>query len=196
MTAGKSLLLHSCCAPCAAYVCDLLKDSFDVTLYFYNPNIAPRAEYEIRLDELRRFSAGRALPLVEGERRARDWTAAVKQYRFMGERSERCRSCIRFRLEGAFAHAKEHGHGVVATTLSISPHKDAGMINETGKELDLRYGIEFLPADFKKDGGFRRSVEISRAFGFYRQHYCGCMYSKLERDKSSSWHRKYVKKLR
>lgn len=185
-----SLLLHACCAPCVSYVYELFADTHDVTVYFYNPNIAPRPEYDRRLAELERFAATRGFPLIVGSHDAREWTLRVKQYRFLGERSGRCRECIRMRLEEAFRKAAESGIASVATSLTVSPHKDAAMINGIGRELEGRFGVRFIAGDFKKADGYRRSVELSRVYGFYRQNYCGCVYSKLERSGDSAWTRK------
>ncbi len=161
-----------------------------MTAFYYNPNISPESEYRKRLEELEAYSAGIGLKVLVGSYDIRSWTARVKEYRFMGERSPRCRECISMRLEKTFETAAEQGMGRVAATLSISPHKDANMINSIGKELEGRFGIEFFRADFKKNNGYRKSVEISRERGFYRQNYCGCIYSKMERNRDSLWMRK------
>jgi predicted adenine nucleotide alpha hydrolase (AANH) superfamily ATPase len=171
-------------------VYELFADTHDVTVYFYNPNIAPRSEYDRRRAELERFAAVRGFRLVTGGHDAREWTLRVKQYRFLGERSPRCSECIRMRLEESFRMAAEMGIAAVATTLTVSPHKDAAMINGIGREMEARWGVRFIEGDFKKADGFRASVELSRAYGFYRQNYCGCVYSKLERDGESAWTRK------
>lgn len=181
------LLLHSCCAPCFSYVFELLREEYDVTAFFFNPNIAPSSEYVKRLNEMERFSSLKGFTLLTGPYSIREWTLQVKPYRFYGEGSVRCRECFRIRLEASFRKAVELGIGCVATTLSISPHKNAGMINSIGSELSEKYGISFLEADFKKKDGFRKSVEMSREHGFYRQNYCGCIYSKLERNRDRLW---------
>ena len=185
----KSLLIHTCCAPCISYVHGLFADTHDVTLFYCNPNIAPRAEYDRRLGEVERFAALTKTPLVTGGYDARAWTLRVKQYRFFGERSPRCRECISIRLEESFRKALESGIAAVATSLSVSPHKDAGMINAVGRELESAWGVRFIEGDFKKADGYRKSVELSREYGFYRQDYCGCVYSKLERGGDPSWAR-------
>ena len=119
----------------------------------------------------------------------------VKQYRFFGERSRRCWECYRMRLEESFKKAGELGIASVTTSLSISPHKDAAMINRIGKELEGQYGVRFIEGDFKKGDGYRKSAALSRIYGFYRQNYCGCIYSKLERDRDSAWSRKTVQSI-
>ncbi|MFW5861283.1 MAG: epoxyqueuosine reductase QueH [Spirochaetota bacterium] len=183
------LLLHTCCAPCVAYVYRLLQPDYEITSYFYNPNIAPYDEYRIRRDELFRFAEHEKFKVIEGERDHKRWTSRVKEYRSLGERSLRCHECYRIRLEQSFRYAVHNNYQLVATVLSISPHKDADMINHIGSELQEKYGVPFLKADFKKKNGFKKSVEISREHNFYRQNYCGCIYSKLERDKNSVYSR-------
>lgn len=182
---NRSLLIHTCCAPCLSHVYELFAGSHDVTVYYFNPNIAPRAEYDRRLGELERFSAMKGFPLVVGEYREGEWTRWVEPLRDLGERSRRCWECYRFRLEEAFRKARELGISSVTTCLSVSPHKDAVMINRIGKELEGAYGVAFIEGDFKKNDGYRRSVELSREYGFYRQDYCGCIYSKKEREARS-----------
>lgn len=129
-----------------------------------------------------------------GEYDVTKWTSFVKQYRFDGERSERCWRCYEYRLENTFNFAKKNMIGIVGTALSISPHKDAGKINSIGKKLEHKYGIEFLEADFKKKDGYKKSVELSKKYDFYRQDFCGCIYSKMEREKRSLWHKEYQKR--
>lgn len=183
----KKLLLHACCAPCLSHVYETLKDSFDIHVFFYNPNIAPRDEYQRRLDELSRFSAERNFTLSEGDYDLKIWTAAVRPYRYYGERSERCWNCYRVRLEASFIAARRLGMDMVGTVLSISPHKDAEKINEIGSALATEYSIPFLEANFKKNDGFKKSLELSKKYDFYRQEYCGCIYSKLERERDPRW---------
>jgi predicted adenine nucleotide alpha hydrolase (AANH) superfamily ATPase len=173
---------------------ELLSRDFHVTAFYYNPNISPESEYRKRLEELKAFSGNRGFNVLVGSYDIRLWTARVKEYRFLGERSLRCRECIRMRLEKTFETAAEQGTEGVAATMSISPHKDAEMINSIGKELEEKFGIEFLRADFKKNNGYKKSVEISREMGFYRQNYCGCIYSKMERNRDSIWMRKTFSK--
>ncbi|OHD66503.1 MAG: hypothetical protein A2176_03750 [Spirochaetes bacterium RBG_13_51_14] len=187
---NRSLLIHTCCAPCIGSVYELFADSHDATVFYYNPNIAPKSEYTKRLAELERFAAQRGFPLLVGTYDAREWTLRVKKYRFLGERSQRCWECYRMRLEASFSRAKDLGIGAVTTSLSVSPHKDATMINRIGTELGSRYGIRFIEGDFKKGDGYRKSVAIARVQGFYRQNYCGCIYSKLERNRDALWTRK------
>lgn len=161
-----------------------------MTFYFYNPNISPRNEYLKRYDELKRFAAKVGVPLIEEERNVKNWVSRVKAYRFKGERSPRCYECYAFRLERTCGYAYEQGFEAFTTVLSISPHKDASMINAIGKGLQKKSGMEFIEADFKKKDGYKKSLQLSKEYGFYRQDYCGCMYSRLERDKKSWWSQK------
>lgn len=184
------LLLHSCCAPCFSYVYELLESQYSVVPFFYNPNIAPAGEYNKRFNELKKFCDVKKIKLFTGDYDARRWTSLVKEQRFAGERSVRCRLCIEIRLRKSFEIAAANNTDIVATSLSISPHKDTEMINNIGKNLSLEFGIDFLEADFKKDDGFKKSLQLSKTYGFYRQNYCGCIYSKLERDKKSLWYNK------
>lgn len=184
---NHSLLIHTCCAPCVSYVYELFADGHDITVFYYNPNIMPRPEYDKRLSELERFSSLKGFFLIVGEYNVREWVRRVRKYRFSGERSQRCWECYRMRLEESFKKAAELGIAAVTTSLSISPHKDAAMINLIGKELERMHGIRFIEGDFKKEDGYRKSAVLSRVHGFYRQNYCGCIYSKLERDRGSAW---------
>ena len=188
------ILLHSCCAPCFCHVYELLESKYSIIPFFYNPNIAPLSEYYKRLEELKIFCSLKRVTCFAGEHDARTWTSLVKEHRFSGERSERCRICIEIRLRKSFEFAAANSIGIVTTTLSISPHKDAVMINNIGKKIASEFGMEFLEADFKKNDGFKKSLLLSKTLGFYRQNYCGCIYSKLERDKNSSWYKKYFNK--
>jgi predicted adenine nucleotide alpha hydrolase (AANH) superfamily ATPase len=183
----KRLLLHTCCAPCCAYVYQLLKNEYDVTLFFYNPNILPPAEYSKRRDELRKFVALHTISLVEGEYSYREWVQQIYPYRLQGERSARCWLCYRIRMEKTFSYAAKQGFDLAGTVLSISPHKSVEKIHEIGHELAGTYNIPYLVADFKKQDGFKKSVALSRSYNFYRQNYCGCIYSLKERDKESVW---------
>jgi len=179
---GAAILLHTCCAPCMCYVYELLKDSFDIVSYFFNPNIFPETELNLRLSELRRFSAMKGFRLIESPGDPDEWLAEVSPFAAYGERSVRCFICFRYRLKAAFEKASGLGIDTVATSLSISPHKDADMINKAGTELSNVYNVNFYQADFKKKDGYKKSVELSRMYGFYRQDYCGCIFSKNEKS--------------
>lgn len=174
----KALALHSCCAPCSSYVLEYLTQYFDIRLYFYNPNIHPLAEYERRLGEQHRLCKLMNIELVECEYdsdRYFEYTRGLEQ---QPEGGKRCEKCFQLRLEHTAALAKADGIRLLGTTLTISPHKNAPLINEIGKAAAEKAGIEWLPGDFKKRNGYKRSIELSREYELYRQNYCGCIYSK------------------
>ena len=171
------LTLHLCCAPCSSYVIDLLKEHFDLLLYFYDPNIQPKEEYERRCDESRRYADEKGIAFVEGPYDVENWNALVRGYEDSPERGERCRLCYEMRIAEAARFAGENDSSYFTTVLSISPHKDAARINEIGFAMQERFAVKYLPADFKKKEGFKKSIILSRENGFYRQDYCGCLYS-------------------
>lgn len=176
------LLLHACCAPCSSYVLEYLCKYFEITLLYYNPNISPESEYQTRADELRRF-AGEIKGVFEG---ADDVKVEVADYDIapydeiargreeLAEGGARCMDCYRLRLEYTAEAAKRGGYDYFCTTLSISPHKNASALNEIGGALAEKYGVPYLFSDFKKNGGYLRSCELSKEYGLYRQNYCGC----------------------
>ena len=174
---SPKLLLHVCCIGCGAYVLELLKRDYLVTLYFYNPNVEPRAEYKKRLQEANKVAAQFKMDLVEEEYGNERWHELVRWHEQDPERGERCRICYRMRLEKTAQYARAHNFYIFTTTLTISPHKDSNAINEIGSELGEKYGITFLARDFKKQDGFKKTCELSRELGLYRQEYCGCGYS-------------------
>ncbi len=173
------LLLHSCCGPCSTYVLEYLSRCFELGLLYYDPNIQPEAEYELRLENqravLERFPGVR---LHEYGWRGADYEAVVRGLESEPEGGARCTVCFRLRLEETARLAKELGYEYFCTTLSVSPHKDAERINRIGAELAEKYSVKWLPSDFKKREGYKRSIELSREYGLYRQEYCGCLYSK------------------
>ncbi len=181
------LLLHACCAPCSSYVLEYLSSYFQITVFFYNPNISPETEYRCRAQELARLieKQPHALPvfLLEGTYDPERFFAMAKGLEALPEGGERCFRCYRLRLEETAKMAKEGGFDFFTTTLSISPHKNAQVLNEIGAELASQYGVPYLFSDFKKKNGYRRSCTLSAEYGLYRQNYCGCVYSKLEAQK-------------
>lgn len=183
---GKTLLLHSCCAPCSSYVIEYLSEFFDITLLYFNPNISPEAEYRKRVAEVKRLISEMPLKsevkLIEGRYCPQLFFKAAEGMENLPEGGERCFKCYRLRLAEAAAAAKEKGFDYFTTTLSISPHKNAQKLNEIGEELEKEYGVKYLYADFKKRGGYKRSIELSHIYGLYRQNYCGCIYSKKEAE--------------
>ena len=182
MTTGKKkLLLHTCCAPCSPHVVDLLSREFDVSAFFYNPNIYPLREYEVRLKELEEFLSKQSVELIVGEYDSDQWFGRVKGMEQEQEGGRRCRVCFHMRLEKTALVAQERGFHYCTTTLSVSPHKNAHIINQIGRELQGTAEVAFYQADFKKRDGFKKSCELSNKHGFYRQNYCGCIYSKEQK---------------
>lgn len=180
-----TLLLHSCCAPCSSYVLEYLSAYFRITVFYYNPNIYPESEYYTRVKEQRRFIA--ALParypvdFAEGAYIPEDFYRCARGMEHLPEGGRRCFVCYRLRLEATAKTAKEKGCSYFASTLSISPLKNAQKLNEIGEQLAREYQVLWLPNDFKKKNGYKRSTELSREYGMYRQDYCGCVYSLRER---------------
>lgn len=172
------LLLHCCCAPCSTSVLECLLPSFDVTAFFYNPNIAPPAEYACRAAELRALLARLGVPLIEGAYQPEDFYAAARGLEAAPEGGERCRACFLLRLRATARLAAAEKFDCFCTTLTVSPHKNAVDINRIGSEVAAEYGAVWLASDFKKQNGFIRSTELSRAYGLYRQNYCGCAFSR------------------
>lgn len=160
----------------------LLRQDYEVAGLFYNPNIEPHQEYELRRGEVVRLARRYRMPLYEGEYDPESWRRMVSGLEAEPEGGKRCEVCFRARLERTARFAKVGGYDCFTTTLTISPHKRADTVNQIGIALAQNYGIKFLAADFKQQDGFKRSVEFSRRMGLYRQDYCGCLYSKLERD--------------
>ena len=178
------LLLHSCCAPCSSYVLEYLSDYFEITVFYYNPNISPAEEYEKRAAEqqhlIRELPAKHPIHLVVGAYEPERFYAVSRGLEQVPEGGERCFRC--FRLEEAAKMAAEGGFDYFATTLTISPLKNAQKLNEIGEELSELYKVEHLPSDFKKKNGYKRSVELSALYGLYRQNYCGCVFSKRDAE--------------
>ena len=180
------LFLHSCCAPCSSYTLEYLNNYFDITVYYFNPNISPKAEFDKRYAEQKRLIE--ALPskhpikLVCGEYDYNDFLKIAKGYENVPEGGERCFRCYRMRLESTAKLAKEQEFDYFCTTLSISPLKNSQKINEIGYEVAEKYGIKWLPSDFKKKEGYKRSIELSREYQLYRQNFCGCIFSKENKD--------------
>ncbi|MEK6656235.1 MAG: epoxyqueuosine reductase QueH [Nitrospirota bacterium] len=172
------MLLHICCAPCSTAVIERLRDEFDITGYFYDPNIHPEEEYIRRLEETKGLYNKLSIPLIEAQYDAEIWFELTDNLKHEPEGGKRCELCYDMRLEKAAGFAKENGFDIFTTVLSISPHKKAAVINSIGKRLSEKYCIKFYEADFKKKDGFKRSLELSWEYSLYRQGYCGCVYSK------------------
>ena len=181
-----SLLLHSCCAPCSSYCLEYLSDYFKITVLYYNPNLYPAEEYDRRVGEQKKLVC--ALPakypisLAEIKGDPKEFYNAVKELEHIKEGGERCFACFKLRLEKAAEYAKENNFDYFTTTLTISPLKNAQKLNEIGEAAGEKFGVSHLPSDFKKKNGYLRSVELSKQYELYRQDYCGCVFSKKERE--------------
>lgn len=187
----KSLFLHSCCAPCSSYVLEYLAPYFEITVFYYNPNISASAEYKKRVEEQKRLvqayneaKKGYSIQIVEGDYKPELFYEAVKGLEALGEGSERCFQCFDLRLRETILQAKKGKFDFFGTTLTISPLKNAAKLNEIGRALEKEYGVAWLPSDFKKKNGYKRSIELSAEYNLYRQDYCGCSFSKAEREHS------------
>lgn len=194
---GRRLLLHSCCAPCSSYVLEYLREHFDITVFYYNPNITEDEEYRKRVEEQKRLIAeynrqieeqdfsgmystekARRIEIIEGDYDSSSFYKMTKGLEKCPEGGERCFRCYELRLGKTAELAAELGFDCFTTTLTISPLKNAGKLNAIGERLGEKYGVFFLPSDFKKKDGYKRSIELSAQFDLYRQNYCGCAYSK------------------
>ncbi len=176
------LLLHSCCAPCSSYCLEYLSDYFEITDYYYNPNITEEEEYRHRVREMERLVREQPhrypVSFVNGPYEPERFQDAVKGYERCPEGTGRCTICFTLRLSEACRYAAEHGFDFVTTTLTISPMKDEALLNEIGERCAAEAGTVWLPSNFKKKGGYQRSTELSRKYDLYRQDYCGCVFSK------------------
>lgn len=181
-----SLLLHACCAPCSSYVLEYLNKYFDITVFYYNPNISPKSEFEYRVNEIKRLIG--ELPhenninFIEGEYDSNLFFDMAKGMENFPEGGERCFKCYELRLRRSAEEAKKGGFDYFTTTLSISPYKNAAKLNEIGAALSNEFGIKYLFSDFKKKNGYKRSCELSAVYGLYRQNYCGCVFSKRQSE--------------
>lgn len=188
---GQRLLMHACCAPCSSYCMQYLREYFAITVYYYNPNITEVEEYWKRAEEEKRLigaynemlrrgqASGYPIDVIEGEYEPERFYELAKGLEQCPEGGERCFRCYELRLRESARTAKEGGFDFFTTTLTISPLKNAEKLNETGERLAEEYGVSYLPSDFKKKDGYKRSIELSREYGLYRQDYCGCIYSRV-----------------
>lgn len=174
LTSKPRLLLHVCCAPCSSGVLPVLKEYFDITLYYYNPNTYPQNEYLLRAEQFAKLCD---LPLIVCEYNHIEFLNTIKGFELENEGGTRCQKCIELRLNNSFSYAKLNNYDYVTTTLSISPHKDAEFINNCGEKLEKLYNVKYLYADFKKDNGYLNSIIESKKYDLYRQDYCGCEFS-------------------
>ena len=179
------LLLHSCCAPCSSYVLEYLSKHFEITVFYYNPNIFPESEYTKRILEqqtlIEEMEMKYPVSFIAGNYDKERFYEMARGLEYLKEGKERCFKCYALRLEEAARLAKEGEFDYFTTTLSISPMKNAEKLNDIGAALGKKYGVEYLQSDFKKKNGYKRSIELSKEYGLYRQDYCGCVYSMQER---------------
>ena len=175
----QKLLLHSCCGPCSTSVIERLKKIYDITVYYYNPNIEPDTEFQKRLKCQKDYIKNHLLDVsfIAGDWENDVFENAIKGLEEEPEGGKRCEQCFIVRLEKTAQLAKEKGFNLFATTLSVSPHKNAQLINEIGTMLSEKYGVQYLVSDFKKQDGYLRSIQLSKNYNLYRQNYCGCQYS-------------------
>ena len=185
-----TLFLHSCCAPCSSYVLEYLCRYFRITVFYYNPNISASEEYRKRVEEQKRLieaynreKKGYPISVIEGDYEPKLFFDMAKGYEDCPEGGERCFRCFDLRLRETAKRAGAGGYDYFATTLTISPLKNAQKLNEIGQQLSGEYEINWLPSDFKKKNGYKRSIELSAEYELYRQDYCGCAYSKAERER-------------
>ncbi|NMC51895.1 epoxyqueuosine reductase QueH [Candidatus Kuenenbacteria bacterium] len=176
----EKILFHTCCSPCACQpIEELLGGGFEVTIFYYNPNIHPEPEYKARFQELKKYL--QELPVIKiigGEYEIEQWFKKIKGFEREPERGKRCDLCYELRLKKTAAEAKKMGYEYFGSSLSISPHKKAEKISELGNKIAKEYGLKFLDRDWKKMGGFQKACELSREHNFYRQNYCGCVFSR------------------
>lgn len=180
----KRLLLHVCCAPDATVGVEALSSHFCVTMLFHNPNIHPRQEYDRRLQATKKLGAILNVDVLEGDYDTASWFNTVSGLEEEPEKGRRCEVCLRTRLETTARLAAMKGFDAIAAVLTVSPHKDAAMINRTGAKAGEDYGIEYIATDLKKKDGYKRSVALSREYGLYRQDYCGCKFSMRKREQA------------
>lgn len=180
------LLLHSCCAPCSSRCIEYLTNYFDITVLYYNPNISPEEEYNKRKEEqirfLKEFKSKNKIDFLDIEYNYDDFLNIAKGLEDVPEGGERCFKCYNLRLEKTAMIAKEKNYDYFGTTLTVSPYKNSQVLNKIGSELESKYSVKYLYSDFKKNEGYKRSIELSKQYNLYRQNYCGCVYSKERGD--------------
>ena len=186
------ILLHSCCAPCSSYVITFLSNYLDITILYYNPNIAPKEEYEKRKQEqirlIKTLKTKNKLDYLDCDYDNNIYNELVKGFETYPEGGNRCYICFNLRLNKTAKLAKQHNYDYFGSTLTVSPHKNSKIINEIGEKISQKYQIKWLYSDFKKNEGFKQSIELSKKYELYRQDYCGCIYSKQAREKQEITH--------
>ena len=174
----KKMLLHSCCGPCSTQVIEVLKNDFDLTIYYYNPNIDTQEEFDLRLAEEKRYCKEVGIPVIEDGYNSEEFESKIKGLEKEKEGGARCPVCFKLRLEKTALKAKELNYDCFGTTLTVSPHKNSILINSIGKNIENELGIEFIEGNYKKQDGYKKSIELSKKYNLYRQNYCGCKYAK------------------
>lgn len=181
----KKLLLHSCCAPCSSHVISYLTNYFDITILYYNPNISPKEEYDKRKKEqirlIKEIDKANKIDIIDCDYDNDIYEKSIKGYEKCPERGDRCTICFNLRLEKTAKVASENNYDYFCSTLTVSPYKNSKLINEIGKKMGDKYNIKWLYSDFKKENGYKHSIELSKKYGLYRQDYCGCKYSVREK---------------
>jgi predicted adenine nucleotide alpha hydrolase (AANH) superfamily ATPase len=175
----QDILLHACCATCAGYVLEKLRTDYRPIIYYFNPNIFPLEEYQLRRNELEIYARTQNIPFIEEAYLPQEWSDQIKGLENEPEKGRRCERCFRLRLSKTASYALQNRIPLYTTTLTISPHKNSKMILRIGQEIADANHLTFLAEDFKKQEGFKKTMEIARSQGFYRQNYCGCLYSQL-----------------
>lgn len=187
---GSTLLLHACCAPCSSACLERLSNFFKITIIYYNPNITEEKEYLKRLEELKNFiqkiKVKYPINIIDTRYDPKEFFEISKGLEKEKERGKRCYKCYELRLEETAKVAKENNFDFFATTLTLSPYKKTDWLNEIGENLSNKYQTSYLYSDFKKKNGYKRSIELSKKYNLYRQDYCGCIYSKLEREEEKN----------
>lgn len=187
---GSTLLLHACCAPCSSACLERLSNFFKITIIYYNPNITEEEEYLKRLEELKNFiqkiKVKYPINIIDTRYDPKEFFEISKGLEKEKERGKRCYKCYELRLEETAKVAKENNFDFFATTLTLSPYKKTDWLNEIGENLSNKYQTSYLYSDFKKKNGYKRSIELSKEYNLYRQDYCGCIYSKLEREEEKN----------
>ncbi len=182
-----TILLHSCCAPCSSHVIDVLSKNFNITILYYNPNIEPYEEYLKRKEEeirfIKEYNNTNRLDIIDCDYDNEKYHELVKGLEDCKEGGNRCFKCYRMRLEYTAIKAKELNYDYFGTTLTVSPYKNSQKLNEIGEELENKYNIKYLYSDFKKNNGYKHSIEMSKEYNLYRQNYCGCIYSQRKNEK-------------
>ena len=184
---GSSLLLHACCAPCSSAVLERIGNIFEITIFYYNPNITEKEEYQKRIEEIKKLISylhpKYPIKLIEGNHEPDKYLNTIKGLEDEPERGKRCYKCYKLRLEETAKIAEKLNIPYFCTTLTLSPHKNSNWINEIGMNLNEKYKPTYIYSDFKKKNGYKRSIELSKEFNLYRQDYCGCIYSKKKNSK-------------